>query len=562
MRNRRKIIFWTILVLNLMNCGVVFATGLTITKTEKILKSFLPSWTLTSTQINKFEECINNYDYVTFIEDMYNAYYFYFYDDTPIINPRNSITFKNYRRLKVDKDTPSEIWDDTGSSINHSINTKYSFYTESGFYDEGTETYNPNYLPGTTNIDVIDSASNPYFEFSEALVSNVIKITYNTNNIKYFDGFNYELYIQDGSALGTYYGSIDKLVNLYIHRYNIDSNLSYDESKLIYSKYNDGFGYLEYDSKDTWHVKYPISFMKPNYIYILSFGVEESGVFDSDSFYIYHNSDYIKPSIPNPENPGAGDDTEIGGIIEISSGDVDNILDKNNQITPDDLENSIGEINQTIKDTVGNIEFNESGNVAESSGIMGGIWDIISNFFGWIWDFLFRLDEEQLKTLLDQIQAQMEETHSLLSIPLHILNESLSIFKNADPQDFILSWEKIDFQGITLIEAGSFNINKFVNSNEKFKEIYDYYIIIISAGWIYIFANWLRALYLDILSIEWLGNKVEEEIILQETHTYFWDYGDEQQTAMTHNNKTGMTEHNPRRRVVHYGKKGKDYWVE
>lgn len=123
----------------------------------------------------------------------------------------------------------------------------------------------------------------------------------------------------------------------------------------------------------------------------------------------------------------------------------------------------------------------------------------------------------------------MKNNQSILTIPMYLLTKTMDTFICYAPKDFVLSWENIEFQGITLIEQGSLNLNKLVEQNEVFKKIYDIMIIVETFGMIILLADWLRNLFFDLLGIDWTGFKADDNEV-QITNVIDMDTGESYQT--------------------------------
>lgn len=138
--------------------------------------------------------------------------------------------------------------------------------------------------------------------------------------------------------------------------------------------------------------------------------------------------------------------------------------------------------------------------------LLKGIWGV----FNKIWQALFEVDNEKVTTLINNFNTVLEANSNLLGLPLYLITSTMNTFIGYEPQDFILSWNAINYQGIEVIPSGQINFNEFINNNAKFKEIYDIMILIESIGFIFLFASWMRNMFLDLLGINWLGLASEE----------------------------------------------------
>lgn len=125
-------------------------------------------------------------------------------------------------------------------------------------------------------------------------------------------------------------------------------------------------------------------------------------------------------------------------------------------------------------------------------------------------NLLFEIDEEYIGKLINNLSENMQNNQSILTIPMYLITKTMDTFISYTPKDFVLSWNNIEFQGITLIEQGSLNLNKLVEQNEVFKRIYDIMIIVETFGMIILLADWLRNLFLDLLGIDWTGLKADQ----------------------------------------------------
>lgn len=140
--------------------------------------------------------------------------------------------------------------------------------------------------------------------------------------------------------------------------------------------------------------------------------------------------------------------------------------------------------------------------------------NIVARIFKGIWQALFQVDPKILNETL-QFMENIIPRDNVLYLPIYLLDKIIHIFiDNIEVQDFIIQWQPLEYQGIQLFDNNGqnyINFSLFIRENETAKQIYDIYIIIINIGWVYLFANWMRSLWLDIISVNWLGNQTKQQ---------------------------------------------------
>ena len=222
---------------------------------------------------------------------------------------------------------------------------------------------------------------------------------------------------------------------------------------------------------------------------------------------------------------GGGGDTggETGGETGGGSSDTDKIIVeikgevieiKNNVAYIKDNILTREKLQEVLGVTIGDIKTDpETGEMTESSGLIGKIYEAIKSVIQWLLNILFKVDDEVVEAQIETMSTILRENQTILSIPLYIMNKAQESFIGYEQEDFVLSWQTIKFQGVELIPSGSINFTEFINNDEIFKKIHDIWITVETFGLIVLLANWLRQIFFDLLGINWTGLSVEEENI-------------------------------------------------
>lgn len=264
------------------------------------------------------------------------------------------------------------------------------------------------------------------------------------------------------------------------------------------------------------------------------------------------------PSGGSSSITGTGTGTSTGTVDENGNVNIDNNIDINLDTTPitDGLNN--------IKDSLDNQNnflnnqpnYDENGELAEEQdGLIGAILKGIQNIFKWLFGWLFEVNEPYVNTLINEFSDTLANNDSMIVVPMYLLTETINLFTNYTPKDFVISWDNIEYQEITVIEEGSINFNELINENEIFGRIYEIWITVESFGIIILFANWLRNLFFELLGIDWNGLKADENemtitnVIDMDTGESYQTFSGEDIDGNRYKLKRNTTKIKPKRKI-------------
>lgn len=364
-------LFICLFVFLLINCSSVFASSVSIEKIEEIIQKYNSSWTLNENQITKFEECLSSYNYMSFTKDTReNNLFFIFYNNIPSIDIRNVVTFKECRRLEVNKSSPTSIWDNTYSSINYNFYDTYDWYTESGFYEEGTTNYKVGFEPGATNMDIdFSTYLEPYFVMS---ANRVGYTTVNNTEINCYYTTSFPRWSNSYSTnreIGSLYIDKNYIIEnifypaIYINKYNWEQTEEWNYTGYQFFKEGEYDGYLKYS------ISIDNSILNAPYFYNINLKSVDKNLSEDLN---------INFAIINENSTGTG------GTITNNSGDIISGDATKDKTTIGDILNTLTEPynpDKNILNTMNSGEILDSMGFEETEKPNQDLWDTLINGF-------------------------------------------------------------------------------------------------------------------------------------------------------------------------------------
>lgn len=137
------------------------------------------------------------------------------------------------------------------------------------------------------------------------------------------------------------------------------------------------------------------------------------------------------------------------------------------------------------------------------TGILNGIWDLFKKAL----EYLFQPNEEQIKSLVNDVTSNDVVSDSILGVPLTLMSRFLNLFINREYTDFKVEWGNWNLKLIgseeptTIIKSGSYNISKMVRDDETQTKIYNLYMIFVNVGASLGFIWWAVGFFKDMLSL-------------------------------------------------------------
>ena len=171
----------------------------------------------------------------------------------------------------------------------------------------------------------------------------------------------------------------------------------------------------------------------------------------------------------------------------------DNPSNPDNPDTNKDYTNSIKDVGDRITNKLEETK----------TGILNGIWDLFKKAL----EYLFQPNEEQIKSLVNDVTSNDVVSDSILGVPLTLMSRFLNLFINREYTDFKVEWGNWNLKLIgseeptTIIKSGSYNISKMVRDDETQTKIYNLYMIFVNVGASLGFIWWAVGFFKDMLSL-------------------------------------------------------------
>lgn len=139
--------------------------------------------------------------------------------------------------------------------------------------------------------------------------------------------------------------------------------------------------------------------------------------------------------------------------------------------------------------------------------IPGAIWDAIQSLIGAITGAIvsglttaFVPSTTYFDTYFADLAATFDGRMGILTYPTSVLYDFFESFLSIGEREPILTWESWDYQGNTVIPAGSYNLNDVLDYHPVFATIHSLYLIIVDASLVLALLRMLQRKYSSIIS--------------------------------------------------------------
>lgn len=152
------------------------------------------------------------------------------------------------------------------------------------------------------------------------------------------------------------------------------------------------------------------------------------------------------------------------------------------------------------------------------SGLFGGLGQL----FGGIYDKLFKVESGDILHALEHIK----ETNNITDMELYSGDLEILNILTGEPNDFVISWNNINYQNETIIPSGDINFSQKIRENQTLQEVMNWVHVILGFSLITIIIQEYWFTFLKILGVGvsvYEDNQEERERLEEVYGTHVYD---------------------------------------